>query len=189
MASMPLHSGPATALIALLLVAGTQKLIDPSSTSGALRAADLPGSIALVRLLALAEMGVAVAFLVWGGPVPAALGALLYAGFAGFVVNAIWRDLPISSCGCLGATETPPTMVHVVLNLGATVVLAFAAIIPIGPLGGLVGQEVRTVLPFVLFTGVTVYLLYAMLAILPLVSRRAISRLPSPLATPVRRAR
>jgi hypothetical protein len=77
----------------------------------------------------------------------------------------------------------------VVLNLGATVVLAFAAIIPIGPLGGLVGQEVRTVLPFVLFAGVTVHLLYAMLAVLPLVSRRAMSRLPSPLATPVRRAR
>ena len=170
---MPVHSGPVTAVMILLLVAGAQKLLDPSSTSGALQAAGLPSALALVRALGLVEVGAGVAYLVWGGPLPAAAGALLYAGFGWFVINAIARDLPISSCGCLGATETPPTMIHVVMNLGSLGVLVAAVIIPVAPLGGLVGQELDVLVPHVLFTGATVYLLYALLTVLPLVSKRA----------------
>lgn len=170
---MPVHSGPVTAVMILLLVAGAQKLLDPSSTSGALRAAGMPSSVVLVRILGLAEVGAGVAFLVWGGPLPVAAGALLYAGFAWFVISAIARDLPISSCGCLGATETPPTMIHVVMNLGAVGILGAAVIIPLAPMGGLVGQELNVVIPYLLFTGATVYMLYALLTVLPLISKRA----------------
>jgi hypothetical protein len=170
---MPVHSGPVTAVMVVLLIAGTQKLLDPSPTSGALRAAGLPASGTLVRLLGLVEAGTAIFFLVVGGPVPAAMGSLLYAGFAWFVINALVRDLPISSCGCLGATETPPTMIHVVMNLGALGLLGAAVIIPVAPMGGVVGQELNVVIPYVLFTGATVYMLYAILAVLPLITRRA----------------
>jgi hypothetical protein len=172
----------------LLLIAGAQKLIAPSSTSGAMRAAGLPGSFVVVRALGLSEIIVAGAFLVLGGGLPALGGALLYAGFAGFVGFALFRNIPLQSCGCLGSADTPPTWVHFVVNVLAMAVLVVAGIIPIGPLGGLVGQEVRTVIPFVLFTGVAVYLLYALLTVLPMVSNRAISRLPTPLGLPSRRA-
>jgi hypothetical protein len=172
----------------LLMIAGAQKLIDPSSTSGALRAAGLPGAYIVVRGLGLAEIVVAGAFLIFGGELSAWGGALFYGGFAGFVGYALVRDLPLQSCGCLGSVETPPTRVHFVMNLIAMAVMVMAAIIPIGPLGGLVGQEVRTVIPFVLFTGVVVYLLYALLTVLPMVSKRAMSQLPTPLGVPTRRA-
>lgn len=173
MTAMPVHSGPVTAVMILLLVAGAQKVLDPSSTSGALRAARLPSSPILVRGLGSSEVATGVAFLVWGGPLPAAIGAVFYAGFAWFVINALARKLPISSCGCLGATETPPTMIHVAMNLGSLGLLASAAIIPVAPMGGLVGQELNVLIPYVLFTGATVYLLYALLAVLPLISKRA----------------
>ncbi len=185
---MPLHGGPATALMVLIMIAGAQKLIDPSSTSGALTAARLPGSYPIVRALGVAEILAGGAFLVVGGRMVAAVGATFYAGFAWFVGYALVKDLPISSCGCLGASETPPTVVHVVMNLFALAVLIIAVIIPVGPLGGTVGQGVRTVVPYVLFTGVTVYLLYALLTVLPLVSRRAMTRIPTPIRTPERRS-
>ena len=183
---MPFHSGPATALMVLILIAGTQKILDPSTTSGALAAARLPASSLLVRILGVVEAAAAVAFLAEGGVIPAAVGAVLYAGFAWFVINALARDLPISSCGCLGATETPPTLVHVVLNLFAVGVMTLAAIIPIAPLGGLLGQEMKTIVPHLLFTGVSVYMLYALLTVLPLVSKRARASLPTFLPSPRR---
>ncbi len=180
MARMPAHSGPVTAVLILLLIAGFQKITDPSTTSGALRAAGLPDRPILVRALGLAEVVVGIWFLVWGGPIPAALGAMMYAGFAWFVINALIRKLPISSCGCLGSTETPPTVVHVVMNLAAVVVLTLGTVSPVGALGGMleVGWSVRV--PFLLLVGISVYMLYALLTVLPLVSRAAAKRSPTP---------
>lgn len=183
---MPVHSGPVTAFMLLLLVAGVQKVMDPGPTAGALRSAMLPSARGLVRLLGAGELAVAGAFLVVGGPVPAALGAGFYVGFAGFVVYALVRDLPISSCGCLGSIETPPSPVHVVLDVGAATVLVLAAIIPVAPLGGLAGQGLDVVIPYTVLTGAATYLLYALLTVLPLVGRRAL-RLADPLPIPTRR--
>lgn len=172
MARMPAHSGPVTAVMILLMIAGIQKIFDPSTTSGALRAARLPSSPRTVRLLGLLEVGVVTAFLVWGGPAPALFAAILYAGFAWFVLNAIVRKLPISSCGCLGSAETPPTLVHVVMNIAAVVVLVVAVAIPMGPMGGVIGVGWAVAVPYVLLVGVSTYMLYALLTVLPLVSRR-----------------
>lgn len=168
---MPAVSGPAMALVALLLIAGVQKVVDPSSTSGALRAARLPSRPGLVRLLGGVEAGVAGWWLVAGGPLPAILAAAFYAGFAWFVINALVRKLPISSCGCLGSTETPPTVVHVIMNVTAVAVLLVAAMTPVAPLGGLAGVEWGVAVPYLLLVGASVYMLYAMLTVLPLVSR------------------
>jgi hypothetical protein len=170
----------------LIMIAGAQKLLDPSSTSGALRGAGLPDAPILVRLLGIAEVVAGAAFLVVGGSIPAAAGAALYLGFAVFVMVALIKDLPISSCGCLGATETPPTLIHVVMNLSATAVLAMAVIIPVAPLGGLVGQEVKTVVPYILLLGASVYMLYALLTVLPLVSKKALAAAPTPVSRPRR---
>ena len=122
----------------------------------------------------------------WGGPVPAAVGAGFYLAFGVFVMVALIKDLPISNCGCLGSTETPPTVIHVLMNLGAAAVLVLAVIIPVAPLGGLVGQEVKTVVPYILFLGGSVYMLYALLTVLPLVSKRALATASTPVAIPRR---
>lgn len=177
------------ALMLLLLIAGIQKIFDPTSTSGALRAAGLPSRRILVRTLGGVEVVVVAAWLVSGGRLPALAAALLYAGFAWFVVNALVRKLPISSCGCLGSTETPPTVIHVVMNTFAVAMLLSAVIFPISPMGGLVGAEWRLVLPYMLMVGVSVYMLYALLTVLPLVSQAPRQEVPIFLADPVRSPR
>lgn len=186
MSSMPLHSGPAAAVMLLLLLAGVQKIIDPAPTAGALRLAGLPSRGFVVRGLGAFEFVVATLFFAVGGPWPAVAGAALYLGFAGFVALALARNLPVSSCGCFGKVDTPPSAVHVAVNLGAVAVLVFAAIIPIQPMGGLVGQSAGVVGPQVLLVGAVAYLLYGMLTALPLVGKRASAR-STPLPAPGRR--
>lgn len=180
---MPAHSGPVTAVVILLLIAGVQKVVDPSTTAGAMRMAKLPSSPNLVRLLGAGEAAVAAAFLIWGGPIPAAMAAALYLGFAWFVANALLRKLPISSCGCLGSTETPPTLVHVVMNLASAGVLIWAVIAPIGPLGGVVGSDLGVLVAYLLLVGVSTFMLYALLTVLPLVSRRIQETTPVTIAS------
>jgi len=180
MGAMPFHSGPVAAVVLLLLLAGVQKLIDPSPTAGALRSAGFPSHRNLVRLLAAVEVLVAAAFFAFGGPLPAIGAAVLYLGFAAFVALALVRNLPVSSCGCLGKVDTPPSAVHVAVNLGAVVVLVIAGIIPIEPMGGLVGQSAGVVVPQVLLIGAVTYLLYGLLTALPLVGKRAFRATPLP---------
>lgn len=162
------HVGLVTAFMALLALAGLYKLVDQSPTSGALRAAGLPSSPIVVRLLGGLELVVGIAGIVDGGPIPALSGAILYAGFLVFVLEALRRRLPISSCGCLGATETPPTVAHVIVNLAAVATLVLGALFPIGMLGGLHEAELSTAVAFLLFTGAVVYLLHAVITVLPL---------------------
>lgn len=184
---MPPHSGLVTAAMLLLMIAGAQKVADAAPTAGALRSAGLPSSDLLVRLLGIAEVAVAVAFLVAGGPWPAAFGAAFYAGFAGFVLLALARDIPIASCGCFGKIDTPPSVAHLVLNLGSVAVLSLAAIIPVEPMGGLLDAKPGVLVPYVVAVGATVYLLHGMVTALPLVGGRAIQSATS-LPVPGRRA-
>ncbi|MDY7101261.1 MAG: hypothetical protein S0880_08740 [Actinomycetota bacterium] len=108
----------------LLLAAGISKLRDPAPTARALRLL-LPGAGAsLVRVGAAAEVVIAVALVVVAGPLPAALGALAYVGFALFVVLARRRGGPLTSCGCFGRDDTPATRGHAVVNLGLAAALA-----------------------------------------------------------------
>ncbi len=168
--------GPVLAFLTLLALAGAMKVARPAATSGALRAAKLPSSILVVRALGALEVAAGVVGVVTGDGRAVAMAAVLYGGFAWFVLNAIRRHLPISSCGCLGAAETPPSLIHVTVNLVAMTVLSLSAITSIGPWGGMTGMPVRESVPFVLLTGVTVYLLYAVITVLPRQrSRRPVS--------------
>lgn len=186
MASVPVLSGPVMALVLLLLIAGLQKIIDPAPTAGALRAAGLTSRPVLVRLLGGVEVVVAASWIAFGGPWPALMAAGLYMGFAWFVINALVRRLPISSCGCLGSTDTPPTVVHVVMNLMAGSVLVTAAILPVAPMGGLQGAEWSLVIPYALLVGSLVYMLYAILTVLPQVSRRRSPESPTFVSEPMK---
>lgn len=170
------HAGIVLALMVLLVAAGVGKVYRPIPTAGALRLAGLPSSMILVRLLGAVEIGVGVGGIVTGGPIAALSGAVLYGSFALFVIYALRRRLPLASCGCLGATETPPSVTHVVVNLGAVVALVVGAMFPIGPWGS-IGEEADLVVPFVFLTGATVFLLYGLIAVLPLVGRRPITTL------------
>jgi hypothetical protein len=76
----------------------------------------LPARLA-VRAGGAVEAAIGVAALLAGGPVLCALVAASYLAFTGFVVVALRTGAPISSCGCFGKVDTPPSTVHVVLDL------------------------------------------------------------------------
>ena len=103
----------------LLVGAGAAKVLRPDDTARALR-----WSPAVVRAGALGEVIVGAGAAAVGGPVLIGAMAASYAGFAGFVLVALARGWPLSTCGCFGEPDTPPTVLHVVIDAG----LALAAV-------------------------------------------------------------
>jgi Methylamine utilisation protein MauE len=115
----------------LLVFAGAAKAVRPEDTARAL-AALAPGCGGparerrvrrAVRVGALGEAVIGLVALALPRPTTAAVVALSYATFAGVVLLARWRGGPLATCGCFGRPDTPPTLVHLVLDL----VLAAAA--------------------------------------------------------------
>jgi hypothetical protein len=125
-----LVAGPFAAFALLLAVAGAAKAVKPLPTVRALREAGLPARAWMVRMLGAAEAVLALVALAVAGPVPAALVAISYACFAAFVGYAMASGVSISSCGCFGKPDTPPTAVHLVVNLGAALLAIVAALDP-----------------------------------------------------------
>ena len=111
----------------LLAAAGVAKVVRPDGTARALQQAGLPGRPVVVRVGAALEVAVGTVAVALGGPVPALLVAASYLGFAAFVATAIRRGWSLSSCGCFGEPDVPPTRLHVVADLAVAAVAAAAA--------------------------------------------------------------
>jgi hypothetical protein len=119
----------------LLVVAGVGKAMRPDDTARALAVLS-PGSPSLrplrwaVRLGALAEAGLGVVAILFPRPVTAALVSFSYVCFAVVVAFARQRGGPLATCGCFGRPDTPPTLLHLVLDLalaGAAAAVAVGA--------------------------------------------------------------
>ncbi len=78
----------------------------------------------LVRAGAVAEAALGVVAIVVPRPAHRSARRVSYVAFAGVVAVARWRGGPLATCGCFGRPDTPPTALHLVLNL----VLAAAAL-------------------------------------------------------------
>ncbi|MBW3657078.1 MAG: DoxX family membrane protein [Actinobacteria bacterium] len=129
---------------AVLLLAGVAKLRWPAGTVAALADARLPGNATVVRLLGATEVAAGLGILLVGGRLPAAVAALLYAGFTVFVVRQ--RRAAGGSCGCFGEERTPVSAAHVAVNVlaaGGTALAAAGAARPL--LGALAGNVVALV--------------------------------------------
>jgi hypothetical protein len=161
-------AGPVIVASALLALAGALKLLRPAPTAGALRALRLPSSLALVRLLGLGEIVVGVAAGITFARPLLVLVAAAYLAFAAFVTAALTTDAPIQSCGCLGQTDTPPSVVHVALNL-ASAGAAFAAALTRTPgLGDTLADQPWHGGPFVLLVSICLYLCVLATTVLPI---------------------
>lgn len=120
--------GPYLAACALLVVAGVAKAVRPGDTARAL--AGLRRGLPLRPLSSAVRIGAALEALLGGWAVaePHRLEAAMVAGsylvFAGVVGLARARGGVLASCGCFGTPDTPPTRVHLVLDL----LLAAAAV-------------------------------------------------------------
>jgi hypothetical protein len=164
---VPVVTGPALAAAALLVLAGAQKLLDPTMTVGALRAMGLPSSPVLVRAGSGAELALGIAAVVVGGSVLWCLVAASYLAFAAFVVAALRRGTMIGSCGCFGREDTPPHPLHVALDLAlAGIALAAASTIDT-PIVDAVADDRGTGSAVVVLAVLGVYLLHAAFVELP----------------------
>jgi len=127
--------GPYLVAAGLLVVAGVTKAVRPDDTARALaalaggtgRTVPLRLTRTIVRVGALAEALLGIAALVAPRPVTAALVALSYAAFAVVVAVAWRRGGSLATCGCFGRPDTPPTAVHLLLDLALAVVAAVVA--------------------------------------------------------------
>ena len=164
-------AGPFLVTIVVLAGAGALKVVRPAFTARAIREMGLPVTPAIVRAGALVELAIAAGALVGGGRPLAALVAASYAGFAVFVLAALRRGTPLSSCGCFGADDTPPTGVHLGLNVAAAAVAGAVALTGSGA-GGL--TEITNLegslllrVAFLASTAASAWLAYVALTVLP----------------------
>lgn len=165
---MPTWGGPLVAAAVLLVLAAVPKIGYPDDTARALRSTGLPGTTTLVRGLAVAELAIGAYALLIGDRFSAILVAASYLGFSGFVLLARSRKGVVSSCGCFGKSDTPPTIAHVVVTTLLAGGAGGAAIAPIGSVFGLADEPARAV-ALLLLTGICVALAYLALAVLPTV--------------------
>lgn len=149
----------------LLIVSGGSKLIDPAPTLGALEASGLPHGPWTAPAIGVAEAGAGILGAVYGGPFALAMAAV-YAAFAVFVGWALARRIPISSCGCFGRPDTPPTKGHLVFNVVSVGVASAVAVSRVTPVDVLADQPLGGI-PYLAFVAIGVYVVYLLLAELP----------------------
>jgi uncharacterized membrane protein YphA (DoxX/SURF4 family) len=160
--------GPVVVIDALLVLAGGFKLVRPAPTAGALRSAGLPSSRAIVRALAIVEIVVGAASAITIAPAWLALAGALYVGFAAFVVRALAENVPVQSCGCFGQVDTPPSGLHVLVNVLSALVLFVAAATQPPTLARVVSDQPWAGVPFFLLIAVCTYLCVVILTVLPM---------------------
>lgn len=169
---MELLAGPYFAFALLLLAAGARKAAKPGTTTLALRSVGLAVPTAAVRAGGAAEALLGFAALAVGGPVAALAIGASYAAFAGFVLVALRRGGVVSSCGCFGTPDTPPTGLHVAVNVAAALASVGFALSGARALPHVVGDQPLAGVPFLLTTAICGWLGYLLLAVLPTVHGR-----------------
>ena len=115
-----------------------------------------------------AEVVIGVGALVLGGPVFAALVALSYLGSPVFVALALRSGSPISSCGCFGKVDTPPSLVHLVVDLlaaGCAITVAVAG--DTVALPDVLADQPAAGVPFVILAVTGIYLVFLSFTSLP----------------------
>jgi hypothetical protein len=118
-------AGPFAAACVVLVFAGISKIRRPVATRAAATALGLPASPTAVRALGALEVVSAGAALAIGAAAAAAVG-VMYGALALAAGRLLVRS-PGTACGCLGASDTPVTATHVVVNSAACFVAALAA--------------------------------------------------------------
>lgn len=157
-------AGPFLIACAILGLGGIAKVVAPLPARQALRTLGVPTPIAAVRLLGCAELALACAAFFSGGTILPILVGVAYLAFAGFVVIMLRRSGD-TSCGCFGSAATPPSWLHVLVNL-ASAGVAFAAI-GIDSLGTVLDEQPAAGIPLLGLVAVGTYALYLLLTALP----------------------
>jgi hypothetical protein len=110
---------PFFASAALVVASGASKIKRPGPAARALEAARLPATQLAVRALALAEIAIGGWCLASPGRIPAVSLGCLYLAFGAFLARLMSSAGRDATCGCLGALDVPPSLLHVALDLVA----------------------------------------------------------------------
>jgi hypothetical protein len=164
---MGVWAGPFLIAALLLAAAGTAKVVDPTNTVGALRSSGVRVPPTVVRIGGALEALLAVAAALTGAPMLALAVAASYLVFTGFVITALVRGLPIGSCGCFGKVDTPPSALHVVVNLGAVLAAVGVAAGDGTGLGETLAAQPLAGVPLVLLVAVGTYAAFTALTVVP----------------------
>ncbi len=158
--------GPFLIVCVILALGGGAKIAAPVQARRALRAVGVDVPLWSVRGLGVAEVALAAVAVLKGGVVlPIAVG-MAYLAFAGFVLLML-RSGAGTSCGCFGSASTPPSGLHVAVNI-VSAAAAFGA----AGVDGLVttlGDQAGAGLPLVALVLVGAYVMYLLLTALPTV--------------------
>ena len=154
---------------ALLVAAGVLKALRPADTAravaGALHRPPSRAWVHTVRALAAGEAALGVAGIVVPSVPVAVAVAVSFAAFAGFVVYARATGGALSTCGCFGSPDTPPTALHAALNaLVAAGAVAVATAGPDGSLAGVLGRQYLDGVPLVAASAVAAWLAFLVMA-------------------------
>jgi len=160
-------AGPFLIAALLLAGAGAAKAADPSATVGALRGFGLAVPPSAVRVGGGVEVALAVVAAASGNMIAAYAVAVSYLAFTAFVLAARARHLPIGSCGCFGKIDTPPSALHVVVDVGAAAAAVGVATGDGSGLGTVLAAQPLAAVPFVLLVLVGAYAAFTALTVVP----------------------
>jgi len=172
LAAMVALAGPYFMFATLLVVSGLPKLSNPASTARALEGIGLPPRRWLGQAVGVAEIVVGVSAIAIGGRIPALAVALLYTGFAAFIVVAM-RSSSVKSCGCFGADDTPPSALHLIIDVAAAGFAAALVFNPVGDITAVMGATPWAGAPMLLLVVLGAWLALMVLAVLPAVFEEA----------------
>jgi hypothetical protein len=119
----------------LLVASGVAKLRDPLPAASALAELGVPKARSVACVGAVLELLVA-GLMVLRPTVGAPIAAAMYVAFAALLVVQLRAGIT-RSCGCLGSAETPPSRVHVAVDLALAGVCGACAVTPPAPLEAL----------------------------------------------------
>jgi hypothetical protein len=160
-------AGPYLSAACLLVIAAAGKMRRPADLSRALRGLRLPAGPTVVRFVAAGEGAIGVWVLASGSAAAAWALAGSYAVFTGVVILAVARGGVLSSCGCFGTADTPPTAVHVAVTAAFAATAAAVALHPVGPAVGVFANGPASGLALVSATAALSAVAYVALAIWP----------------------
>tara|TARA_B110000014_G_C20011826_1_gene524643 strand:- start:129 stop:641 length:513 start_codon:yes stop_codon:yes gene_type:complete len=156
----------------VLVISGVGKILSPKPTESALSTVGLPSSPSVVRALGITEILLGVSGVVMGGQyIPIAVG-VLFALFAVFIIFVIRHD-DLATCGCFGAMNEPPTLLHASANI-IFMVIALTAI-GIDGISEVIDRQWASGIPFIISVLLGALAIYLCLVFLPRFWRGVVS--------------
>lgn len=165
-------AGPYFIFATLLVVSGVPKLSNPAATTRALEGLGLPRKRWFGQAVGLVEIFVGIAAISVGGRFPAAAMAVLYLGFAGFILYGL-RSSKVSSCGCFGEGDTPPSRLHLGIDVAAAGVATVLVARPIGDITAIMTEVPWAGVPLLILIVIGTWLALMVLTLLPAVFAEA----------------